>query len=118
MSLIRRSEERTHIITPKSQGGPGRTIGHKIIESDADLWGKGRLFNQTILEKDCGVGYHVHEDDGEIYLVLSGEAEYNDNGTITTLYPGDVTFTNPGEGHAITNHKDEPVVFIALILYE
>ena len=46
------------------------------------------------------------------------EAEYNDNGTITTVKAGDITFTGPGEGHAIINRKDEPMSFMAIILYE
>ena len=50
--------------------------------------------------------------------MLSGEAEYNDNGTVTTIKAGDVTFTGDGEGHAITNYRDEPARFIALILYK
>lgn len=60
----------------------------------------------------------MHQGDGEIYVILSGEAEYNDNGTITTVKAGDITFTGPGEGHAIINRKDEPMSFMAIILYE
>lgn len=30
----------------------------------------------------------------------------------------DVTFTGPGEGHSMTNRKNEPVKFVALIIYE
>jgi mannose-6-phosphate isomerase-like protein (cupin superfamily) len=117
MSWIRRNDERKRSES-QAQNGPGTMIRNSITESDGELLGKGRLFSENILKKDCGVGYHVHEGDAEIYLILSGEAEYSDNGTITALHPGDVTFTGPGEGHSITNRGDEPVYFIALILYE
>ena len=91
----------------------------KIIESDEELSNKGRMYNEIVLEKDCGVGFHMHEGDGEIYFILSGEAEYEDTDhSITTIYPGDVTFTFDGEGHGITNVKDEPCRLIALILYK
>ena len=40
----------------------------------------------------------------------------NDNGTITTLRAGDVSFTDSGEQHAIVNKGSEPLVFIGLIL--
>lgn len=118
MSIVRRSEDRIHKVIENAQGGPGNMIADLIINNDAELYGKGRLFNEIILEKDCGVGYHVHNGDGEIYVILSGEAEYNDNGAITTVKAGDVTITYPGEGHGITNRNDEPLYFIALILYE
>ena len=42
----------------------------------------------------------------------------NDNGTITQVEAGDVTFTPSGTGHGITNTGDEPLELIALILYE
>ncbi|MCF0141700.1 MAG: hypothetical protein HUJ78_06825 [Mogibacterium sp.] len=38
--------------------------------------------------------------------------------TVTTLKKGDVSFTFPGEGHSITNLKDEPMTFMAMIIYE
>ena len=115
---IQTKEKRTHYIQEEALGGPGHLITTQIIDNDEELLGKGRLFKENVLEKDCGVGYHVHEGDAEIYVIQSGEAEYNDNGTIKTVRAGDVTFTGPGEGHSLTNKKDEPVKFVALIIYE
>ena len=118
MSWIKTKENRTHYIQEEALGGPGHLITTQIIDNDEELLGKGRLFKENVLEKDCGVGYHVHEGDAEIYVIQSGEAEYNDNGTIKTVHAGDVTFTGPGEGHSLTNKKDDPVKFVALIIYE
>ena len=99
-------------------GGSGYLKKLSMIESNADLLNSGRTFAHIVLEKDCGVGYHVHNGDGEIYYILKGEAEYNDNGTLVTVKAGDVTHTLPGEGHGITNYKDEPLEMMALILFE
>ena len=49
---------------------------------------------------------------------MSGHGRYNDNGTITEVGPGDVTYCAPGEGHGLACIGDEPVEMIALILYE
>ena len=118
MSIIRRNEDREKVLLERRFDGPGVVDVTKLINSDDELNGKGRLFNDNILEKDCGIGFHVHNGDGEIYYIVSGEAEYEDNDhSITTLYPGDVTITYSGEGHGITNVKDEPCRVIALILY-
>lgn len=117
MSMIKRSADR-----PEKElqlvGGPGMARVRKIIESDEELFGKGRLFNDFYLDKGCGVGYHTHCGDAEIYYVLSGEGEYNDNGTVTTIKAGDVTFTHDGESHGLINNGDEPLHVIALIIYE
>lgn len=99
-------------------GGPGFITRYSMIESNGDIYNSGRLYAHIVIEKDCGVGYHVHQGDGEIYYILKGEGEYNDNGNIVTVKPGDVTHTRPGEGHGITNRKDEPLEMMALILFE
>ena len=117
MSFVRRAAERGVETKTAVKGGPGTALNVEILAGEAEMYGKGRLFNEITLGKNCGVGYHLHQGDGEAYLMLTGECEYNDNGTVTTIRAGDVTFTGDGEGHAITNHKDEPAKFIALILY-
>jgi len=115
MSKVRKA---TTEIIENMAGGPGYVKKTSLIEGNADLFHSGRLYAHIVLEKDCGVGYHVHQGDGEIYYILKGEAEYNDNGKMVTLTAGDVTHTAPGEGHGITNVKDEPMEMIALILFE
>ena len=112
--IIRPEEEIVHGMI----GGPGYLKRKALIESNGDLFNSGRTFAHIVLEKDCGVGYHIHNGDGEIYYILKGAAEYNDNGTVVTVKAGDVTHTLPGEGHGITNVKDEPMEMIALILFE
>jgi len=118
MSIVRRREEREAVFMERKFDGPGAIKGLKAINSDPELMGKGRIFSEFLLEKDCGFGYHVHDADFEVYIMLEGEAEYCDNGEMTVLCPGDVAIVYPGEGHSITNVKDEPVRFIAIVLYE
>ena len=117
MSLIRRKEDRKKVVKEEVQKGPGHLISLVGVEQDSEMWNRGRMLNENVLEKDCGVGYHVHQGDGEIYVILSGEAEYNDNGTVTTVRAGDVCFTDSGEGHSMKNLRDEPLVLVALVLY-
>ena len=78
MSVIKRKSERSSVEFEHRFDGPGIMRATKIIDSDEELNGKGRMFNEIVLEKDCGIGFHVHEGDGEIFLILSGEAEYED----------------------------------------
>ena len=82
-----------------------------------ELNDKGRLFARITLKPGCGIGYHVHEQDSEIFYIMKGTAEYNDNGTITTVTAGDVTVCPAGTGHSVTNKTDEVVELIAAIVY-
>ena len=115
--MIKRSDEHRIDIGEKMFGEDGQVIFKRIIEKPEELYGKGRVFSVVTLEKDCGLGFHVHKGDGEFYYAISGEAEYNDNGVMTTLRDGDTAFCPDGEGHGIVNRKEEPFVFIGLIVY-
>lgn len=114
--MIRRSSDRERL-EKEMFGGPGLAHFTKIL-GDGEFAGKGRLFNQLILHPGEAVGYHVHKGDFEVYLILRGTAEYDDNGTKMQLAAGDVTVCHAGEGHALLNNGTEDLEAIALILYE
>ncbi len=114
--MITRFEERSTSRMENFKGGEGHVINRVILPADG-MYGKGRIFNCCKLEKNCEIGWHIHEGDGETYLILSGEGEFNDNGTVTTVRAGDVCFTGDGQGHSLKNLRDEPLEIIALVLY-
>ena len=56
MSFVRRKEERTKTVKEGAQGGSGKLTSLKILDTDGELMGKGRLFNVGTLEKGDEVG--------------------------------------------------------------
>lgn len=116
--MIRRSNEKTVERFEKKFGADGHIIVRNLINTDAELNGKGRVFAHTTVPQGSGIGYHVHNGDTEIYYIYSGRGEFNDDGTITEVKSGDVTITPSGHGHGIRCLGDEPLELIALILYE
>ena len=99
------------------RGGRGEAEMHKILNSPEELYGKGRMFNHMILAPGYSIGEHRHEGDNEIFYFIAGTGEYNDNGTIVQVGPGDTVACNDGEKHSLANTGDVPLEFIALILY-
>ncbi len=99
------------------RNGNGETEMYLIAEGADELYGKGRLFNLMVLAPGNSIGEHTHEGDNEIFYFLKGTGEYNDNGTIVTVEPGDTTVCNDGEMHGLKNTGDVPLEFIALILF-
>ena len=115
--MIRKASEFKQQIVPNMCGGDGNVyLGNAFKNSE--IKSKVCAFCTVTLEKGGSVGMHQHTEDDEIYYILSGKGEYSDNGAITTVGPGDVTFCPPGEGHGILSIGDEPLELIALILYE
>ncbi|MPM14033.1 Oxalate-binding protein [bioreactor metagenome] len=115
--MIRRSNERIVETHEHKFGGDGSITVRSLLNNPEELNGKGRVFAHTTLNAECGIGYHVHKGESETYYILSGEGEFNDNGTLRKISAGDVTHTPSGEGHGIRNTGREPLEFVALILY-
>lgn len=117
MSFVRRSSE-VEVGRKKMFNGDGEAEMHVLLRGADEMYGKGRVFNHVFLEPGAEIGYHVHKGDGETYYILKGTGEYSDNGNIVTVYPGDVTYVDDGEGHSLKNTGDEVLEAIALILYK
>lgn len=98
-------------------GGEKYTLIKHIL-GKAELNGKCRLYAEVTLEPGCSIGYHEHHNESETYYILSGQGEYNDDGTVRSVQSGDVTFTPDGHGHGLKNTGDENLVFMALIILD
>lgn len=114
--MIRRKDEQ-QIEFRCIRNGIGEAEMHKILNDADEMFGKGRLFNHMILAPGNTLGEHYHSGDNEIFYFLSGEGEYNDNGTIVTVKPGDTAICCDGQLHGLKNLGTEPIELIALILY-
>jgi len=98
------------------RGGNG-TVEVTNFATPAELNDKGRMFSNITLRPGCSIGYHVHENDSELFYLMKGEALYNDNGVEYTLSAGDVMICPAGTGHSIANNGEEDVEVCAVIVY-
>ena len=115
--MIKKSSEFVVDNRENMRGGDGIVSMYNFITPE-DLNNKGRLFGKIILKPGCGIGYHIHENESELFYILKGIATYDDNGTIVTVNQGDLCVTSPGCGHSIKNEGKEEVELIALIVNE
>ena len=113
--MIRKANECPVEHREQMRGGPG-TVHITNFVNKEELYNKGRLFGKITLEPGCGIGFHIHENEEEIFNIIKGTAVYNDNGTEVTVTAGDVTICGAGTGHGITNKSDETVELTALIV--
>lgn len=79
---------------------------------------KVSLFSHARLRPGEEVAYHTHEDEFEIYYILTGSGIYNDNGTEVAVESGAITHTPTGCGHSLKNTGSEMLEFIALIVQD
>lgn len=96
----------------------GKRLNLRHLLSDEQKPKNLRTFANATLDVGAEVEFHIHTGESETYYILSGSGMYNDNGTEVPVKSGDITFTASGEGHGLRNTGTEPLVFIALIIYD
>lgn len=97
------------------RGGEGTVKLMGIVQKDA-LPPKVRLASLVTLEKGCGIGFHEHSGEEEMFYVLSGEGILNDNGIERLIKAGDSHLCKDGQSHAVHNEKDEPYKMLAVVV--
>jgi mannose-6-phosphate isomerase-like protein (cupin superfamily) len=113
--MIRQNKDMIKEVREKMRDGDGKVEIVHVFKKE-ELKGKARLFARIILRKGCSIGFHTHENEEEIYYILSGKALIDDNGTTCEALPGDAVLTGNGAGHSIRNEQDEPLEVLAVIL--
>ena len=113
--MISKKTDRNVITEIGAENGEGILKLDKLIQKP-NAPEKLQMYAQANLEPGASVGYHVHNGESEIYYILSGTGDYDDNGTVYKVNAGDATYTKSGEGHGIKNTSNEPLVFMALII--
>ena len=115
--MIRKKDECKIEYREKMRDGNGTVEITNLITDPSELYDKGRLFSKITLKSGCSIGYHIHENDSELFYFLKGTAKYNDNGEVKPVSAGDVAICPAGSGHGVVNDSDEAVEFVALIVY-
>ena len=113
--MIKRQSDMEREVREKMRDGAGEVEILHIFRKE-ELKGKARLFARLRLRKGCSVGYHPHENEEEIFYILSGSGLVVENGTSTPVKPGDAVLTGGGASHSIENTGEEPLELLAAIL--
>ncbi len=116
--MIRLANECKTELREHMRDGDGVVETTSLIASNGELADKGRLFSRLTLKPGCGIGYHEHTGERELFYILSGAVEYSDNGTMRTLHVGDVAICPSGTGHSVANRGSETAELLAIILFE
>ena len=98
-------------------GGKGHVIIKDLL-GEKELNGKCRMYAEVTVEPGCSLGYHEHHGESETFYILQGFGDFDDNGTVRQVKPGDVTFTPSGSGHALVNTGGSNLLFMALIILD
>ena len=97
------------------RGGSGEAKLTHLFSAD-EMSGMAKMCAKVVLEPGCSIGEHSHDEDGELYIIISGKGMVNDNGTPREVVAGDAVWTANCEYHSIINHGTEPLEMYAIVI--
>ena len=95
------------------RGGEGTV---HLIRVFPELPANARIFSVIELQPGESIGYHVHENETELFYFLQGTALVRDDEAEETLTAGDALSTPNGHGHGVKNIGKDPVRMVADIV--
>lgn len=113
--MIRKRNEYAVDIREKMRGGDGSIKIEHIWSPEKDMQAKNRLFAILNIEPGNSIGFHNHDKEEEVFVILRGTAEVDDNGKKAVLQKGDSILTGNGAGHSIKCISEEPLEVLAVI---
>lgn len=113
--MIHLHNEMETAVKHQVRGGVGDPSFRYLFTAE-DLGNRADLLAAITLQPGESIGVHPHVGNGEVYLLLSGAAMVEEDGTETEPHAGDAEFCADGHSHAIRNHTGAPMTFLALIV--
>ncbi|MDD3885236.1 MAG: cupin domain-containing protein [Victivallaceae bacterium] len=113
--MIRKAGEYRKEVRNEMRGGKGSIKVEHYWEPGTEMRSKNRMFAKLTIEPGCSIGPHPHDSEDEIFVILSGTAEVNDNGEAVKLTAGDSMLTGNGDFHAIRNIGDDTLEVLAVV---
>ena len=114
--MIKRKDACRHEVRAGMRGGDGQVKIEHIWEAGSELQSPSRLFARLILAPGDSIGSHCHDREEEVFLVLRGRAEVDDNGVREVLEAGDSLLTGNGRSHAVRNIGSDTLEILAVIM--
>lgn len=111
--MITHQQQQTHSIREFMRGGKKHV---ELTELSAALPAKMRMFNVLTLIPGASIGYHVHENETEMFYFVEGNGRVRDDDQYFDVSAGDSMATFSGHGHSVENTGDTDLVIIAAIV--
>ena len=113
--MIRRSGEYRTEQREEMRGGKGTVTIEHFWEPKTEMRSHTRMCAKLTIPPGGSIGFHPHDAEEEIFVVIRGTAEADDNGEVGQLGVGDTLLTGNGDGHAIRCTSEEPLELLAVI---
>lgn len=98
------------------KGGAGGGWARFLIPADTKIAGSHfTMVAENTLDPGAEIGYHAHEGDDELFVILEGEGLYRENDAEVPVGPGDMLFLTRSNAHGLKNTGEKPLRLLAVI---
>ena len=111
--MITRKEQQAHSIREFMRGG-NKFV--QFTDLSAELPARTRVFSILTLIPGASIGYHVHEEETELFYFIEGNGRVQDDDVFYDVTAGDSMATFSGHGHGVENTGDNDLVLLACIV--
>lgn len=113
LSMITRRDKQDHSVREFMRGGKKQVQQTAL---SAQLPENARIFSVLTLIPGASIGYHVHEEETELFYFLEGCGRVQDDEQTMNVWEGDSMATFSGHGHSVENIGDTNLVILAVII--
>ena len=113
--MITYQNQQDHSVREFMRGGKKQV---EITKLSAQLPERMRVFNVMTLIPGASIGYHVHENETELFYFLEGNGRVQDDDTFHDISAGDAMATFSGHGHSVENTGETNLVILAAIVLD
>ena len=113
--MFRKAAQYRTELRENMRGGDGTVKIEHFWEPKTEMRGANRMAARLTLPPGASIGFHKHENEEELFFIVKGQAEADDNGRKVALGPGDTLLTGNGAGHAVRNIGSDDLEIVAVI---
>ncbi len=95
-----------------AHGGSQPILTRRVLE--AKMGTAVNFIDFTIVPAGSDIGVHTHDDNEEMYIIISGEGEMEVYGQRRPVGPGHVIANRPGGSHGLRNTGETDIYMVVI----
>ena len=89
-------------------------VRNALVYGESDFKTNLHFVIYSELEPGTSIGYHTHENNEEVYVILEGRGIMTINGTVHEVTAGDVILNKPFWSHGLENNSDSDLKILVI----
>ncbi|MBE6368103.1 MAG: cupin domain-containing protein [Lentisphaerae bacterium] len=114
--MIHKASECKVEVREAMRGGEKSVRITHFFDENNELLSPTRLCAKLELAPGASIGFHQHDNEEEMFVVLSGRGLIDDNGNQQEVTVGDTILTGNGAGHSVKSLGPEDLQLLAVIV--